>query len=162
MPTDLRYHLQIVDAPDPADGVEQDDPRLAPWVGASKATPAEMEEAIRRILGVRNPRLRSSLEAEMFRMATSREILESTWLGQQLLEEGERNGIGKGLVQGESSGLRSALKMLIESRAPGMRHPAWLDRVADARRLNQIFRDVLAAPDQRAIRAALSKNRPAR
>lgn len=144
-----------------------------PWVAAMRATPEQEEMMIRRILAVLDEDLRSKLTAEVVAlaglkydknraeelrqrivMATTKEILMASFVGEELVEYGIEKGREEGREERLGS-IRRHIRSLLRSRkvsAP----VAWLDEVKDPNRLDDLFDALLAASDNDQLMAALT------
>lgn len=139
---------------------------------------------IRGILAVRDEELRSKLTAEVvalaalkydkekvaeyrqrIRMATTKDILMASFVGEELVEHGVQQGIEKGiekgLDQGRAAATRRHIRQLLQWRNAGLSAQVdWLQEVTDPDKLDNLFDALLAARDESQLTAALKAFRP--
>ena len=152
------------------------DPDAVPLVGAMRASRAEMEEAIRRLLAVTDREQRERLNAEMVTwssfqynkgerdelrerlgMVSTKDVLQASPIGEELVEYGRQEGRQEGREEGQLIQARKTLTILAEDRFPGVLESRVVSSLVDLGTIQILFRALIAAANLDDARAAVTR-----
>jgi hypothetical protein len=167
-----------------------------PIVGAMRATPEEIDLVIDRLSRVEDRERRSELSAEFvtwcslnynrdevgqFRarlgMASTKDVLMASPIGEEIREYGKREGVEEGLAKGRREGkregieegrrqgieegkrenMRANLVSLAEARFPGVLQPGFANRLSSLEALESMFRTMLRAQRADQVKNAFAR-----